>query len=153
MVKRKFTSAMSSMSTLKLFQKIASIPTAITRLEAPNSAFAESPTSGNDQFHLIHKPLIIIIGITEYDDPYQNLDVTPRHIENMKHLWLNIYKYDPKYVSIISGGEDKSGYITQQQLHISLNHIKETFSSEQYVDCDGLIIINFSYFVRFSKLS
>ena len=70
------------------------------------------------------------------------LTAIPKDIENMKDLWLNTFKYDSKYVSIIT--EDVgSEFITAQELNKQLNKIQGKLNQEldEYKECDGLIFI------------
>eukprot|EP01084_Bolivina_argentea_P159893 278493_1 len=91
--------------------------------------------------YIMKKPYIIIIGICPYDSkPKTTLRAVPQDIANMKHLWLNQFKYDENYVKIVT--EDiNSQYISISSLNEQLSEVQAILNLKQRKECDGLIII------------
>ena len=90
--------------------------------------------------YIMKKPYVIIIGIGPYDKPWTTLAAIPADIANMKHLWLNTFKYDPSYVTIITK-DINSKYVSLKSLNKELNKVQGLLNLGQRKDCDGLIII------------
>ena len=90
--------------------------------------------------YIMKKPYVIIVGIGPYEGPWTTLTAIPQDIANMKDLWINKFKYDPSYVTIVTE-EINSDYVSLTALNKQLNKIQSELELEHYKDCDGLIII------------
>ena len=62
--------------------------------------------------YIMKKPCIIIIGIAECPPPNQRLRAVPKDVEHMRDLWINEFKYDPTYVTVIKGDDNNPEYIS-----------------------------------------
>ena len=86
-------------------------------------------TNHDIESYIMRRPYVIIVGIAEYKKPLERLRAIPKDIDHMKQLWLNKFKYDSNYVSIIT--EDiKSEYVTSKSLNEQLSKIRGKLNQE-----------------------
>ena len=86
----------------------------------------------------VRNPFVIIIGIVDYESPFESLPAVKKDVEQMKYLWRITYKYQH-----VSCANDEIGdYMTKSQLMEFIN------SQLQFVEIninklriDGLIFV------------
>ena len=107
-------------------------------IAVPDDSKEEVIKNHDIEWYILKNPYIIIIGITHYKPPNDTLLAVPKDVEHMRDLWLNKFKYDQNYISIITGSETLS---KTQLLNISLTQIQIDLERGKYKNCDGLIFI------------
>mmetsp|Transcript_76570 Transcript_76570/g.68652 ORF Transcript_76570/g.68652 Transcript_76570/m.68652 type:complete len:229 (-) Transcript_76570:263-949(-) len=92
--------------------------------------------------HTMKHPLVILLCISKYeDDEYGPLPSVATDLKLLKSLWLDLFKYDENYVSVVNEIADKKGHLKKSAITKHLNNICAALQLGKYPKADGLIFI------------